>query len=267
MIDSESKKELRSITLSGKGIKTIRFEQKPYIESLGLVEYKMTEPVEYEIKRTKFESTIYGPVSSLAPDQFVADSTDDAAYGFDDPTYTIQMDYKGENLVFLVGDAAETGRYFTREGSGEVFSIGDDKIAFLDKSYMDSIGEEVYYKYIERIDEIKITDHGQTHVLKITGEADQLQAEYNGKTYNADQVNQLYSLFQAISIKGECEPTEQAPDVTFEFTFRDEGGSVTVNFADLDDQRMAAGQNGKYCFYTLTRSVNNCLERFYSIFK
>ncbi len=224
---------------------------------------------------------------------YSADSNELAAFGFDNPTLSITVDYTvteeidtGETdendlpvtetkvsekvLSLTVGGQREDGRYYAKEAKKDV-------VYLIEADYIDNLREFDYkslrYRDVclisaEEIDSMTVTANGKTSVINIThsvGDDGIARADYtlDGKLMTATDFYSVYSSIQSIVSEGITDEkvTETKADITVVYKLNRDGFSeMTLKFIPFDRSFYAVDFNGRCDILVNKRDVEKIAE-------
>lgn len=193
---------------------------------------------------------------------------DAAAYGFDNPTATVDLSYNDATAKFIIGNLDEEGNnyYVMLEGRDLVYKASEGMLGYANSVTADDlISSQPILPNITKVATVDVTVDSQTYTFSVTNEeeepeetdTDETSSEeesepvinttgvsYNGKELDIDNFKTYYQLLLSV-------PAEQVhldaptgtPAATIVYHYTD-GKSDTVELYSLGNRRMGIAVNG-----------------------
>lgn len=266
----EEQPEVNKVTVTRKDMEEPIVLEKTELASDGtnslyMSTMKMTSPVEcdmdYELD-SNYISTLFGLSAQKVLGFY--NEADAAQYGFDDPEYTLEMEYEGGNTTIIVGDALPSEEEDT-EGSEYHYAICDDnglvyrfdvtKIGLTKVDLNDVISKMPLVPLITDVEQIDLTIDGTEYqfTLKHTAaesedEEDQLEASCNGQVLDEENFRLFYQLLVGMSIEElNTEPvtTEPLSEVTLVYHYNNGESDDTLVAKEVENRRLRVNVNGE----------------------
>lgn len=266
----EEAPEISKVTVTRKDMEAPIILEKTELESDGnntlyMSSMKMISPVEcnmdYELD-SNYISTLFG----LSAQKVLAfyDESDAAKYGFDDPEYTMEMEYEGGKTKIIVGDALPSQDTDT-EGSEYHYAICNDnglvyrfdvtKIGLTKVDLNDIISKMPLVPMITDVEQIDLNVNGEDYqfVLKHTeAESDDdeegLEVTCNGQTVDEANFRLFYQLLIGMSIETlNTDPvtTEPLSEVKLVYHYNNGEEDDTLIAKEVENRRLRVNINGE----------------------
>ncbi len=266
----EGAPEINKVTVTRKDMEEPIVLEKTELASDGtntvyLSTMKMLSPVEcdmdYELD-ANYISTLFG----LSAQKVLAfyDEKDAAKYGFDDPEYTMEMEYDGGRAKIIVGDVLPSQETDT-EGSEYHYAICNDnglvyrfdvtKIGLTKVDLNEVISKMPLVPMITDVEKIDLNIDGKAYefTLKHTeaaseDEKDKVEATCNGQTVDEANFRLFYQLLIGMSIeKLNTEPvaTEPLSEIKVVYHYNNGQSDDTLTAKEVENRRLRVNINGE----------------------
>lgn len=230
--------------------------------------YDLASPVEATLDWQLVEEHILLPLEGLVPDSFVSAGRPLSEFGLDAPEYTVTLVIGGQSYTagFVQNDNQS---YYCADLSGkQVFLISAEKSAFLSNSYTSLLGGSIYTRNVTEIADLAVSGKGLQYHLALSGEAEFLKGDANGKLLDYIAVTTFYQEISQIPIAKELSGEETIagdPVLTMTVKLRS-GGLDVLDFIPISDRQCAVSVNGQAHFTTYLSVTDDILKSFQHVF-
>ena len=219
--------------------------------------YELTSPIHVKTSLKVMNEEI-GSLLGFSADSVKGwyQDTEAAAYGLDHPVMVMTVCHDGVTDIFTIGAAVEnrTERYMICSSSKLLYTIAEDKLAFLYADADDLFFELALLPDINKVERVKLKLGEEEFLFLLTrGEngrdEEQLRVTVNGQEVNETLFRSFYSFLLEVDIeKINTNTHEGTPVMRIEYVYQD-GTSDTVEAYQLEDaRRMGVVMNGESDF-------------------
>ncbi len=219
--------------------------------------YELTSPIHVKTS-LKVMNEWVGSLLGFSADSVKGwyQDTEAAAYGLDHPVMVMTVCHDGVTDIFTIGAAVEDGteRYMICSSSKLLYTIAEDKLAFLYADADDLFFELALLPDINKVEQVKLKLGEEEFLfLLMRGEngrdEEQLHVTVNGQEVDEALFRSFYSFLLEVDIeKINTNTHEGTPVMRIEYVYQD-GTSDTVEAYQLEDaRRMGIVVNGESDF-------------------
>lgn len=248
--------ELTFIRIYRKGKLVTELSQIQTEEKTMYSHYFMSYPVESPLDRVLLNNRILSPLKKLIAEKIMDGAPSE--YGLDSPTYTLELDYKGETVKLRFTDPGDGDySYSLRESDGRIFKVEKTLMAFVARDYTDILGESVYVRNVTTVSNIEMDDGVDSYSIDIAGQGGSLHGEYRGRTIKRNDLMALFLKITEIpSVRkmGESVKSTAEPVFKIKVTLRDGAGCDFIEFIPVNDRQSAVRINGIIAGITVNSS-------------
>lgn len=232
-------------------------------------EYTMSSPFNYPVN-TDTISSLTSSLSSVSADSAISLDVSQKSlekYGLANPKYTLSLTYdkKTTKLLFGTGYSGSGTTYLPVmvEGTPAIYKVDASTVQFYDYQLSNLTSTLLYIPNIGDIKSLQLTAAGKTDTLNISGSADNISGNVNGKAVKESNIKNFYENAIGITTEGVYEqPANGKVYAKFVYTYRNaKTPPVTVEFREIDGRRCSFTINGRTDFYTLTATVDNAIAK------
>lgn len=257
-INPEEYEILSSISMEKQGNKTI--ELKGITEQNGeekSIFWKMVNPVYADANTMVLTNDVLTPLETFVADGVVEAKTKDLTkYGLDNPYAVFKITAQGKTQKFTFGKEENGYRYFKVDNFDTVYVASNQKVSFVDVSYIDLMSRLVHTENIKNISEVLINSQDKSFLLKISDD----EYSINGKKIDKTIFKDVYRNIISISLDSVEENKKPVlnPEVTITYT-RIDKRKCTVSFVSYDNRNYLALVDGKGSSIVNKKNVNDVL--------
>jgi hypothetical protein len=229
--------------------------------------FVLTSPIDNTMSTDSVFSEIVLPLSGLYPDKVIDSEGDFADYGLDDPDYTFTLGYDGKSYTVIASKADDQSYYIANSSAKAIYSITNDKIAFLDKDYIDLLGDSVYSCNVAKVGTIVFSDKkaNTDYNLDITGQATEIKGIIDDKTVAYKELMAFYRLVTSIGMAKETKD-EVNKEPYFTITVNKRNGSIDlIEFIEKDVNESYVRINANVNFTTYNKAAMDIMDAIYTI--
>ena len=258
-INSKEYETLSSVSIEKQGNKTIKL--KATTEQNGETKntyWNMINPVYADANTLVLTNDILTPLETFAADGIAEARTNNLAkYGLDKPYAVFTIAGQGITQKFTFGNEDSGYRYFKVDNFDTVYVASNQKISFIDVSYIDLMSRLVHTENIKNISEVLINSQNINFKFKISDD------EYfiDDKKIDESTFKNVYRTLISISIDSveDGKKTDSTPEITITYT-RNDKSKCTVSFVSFDDRNYLALVDGKGSGIVNKNSVKDVFE-------
>lgn len=174
-----------------------------------------------------------------------------AAYGLDQPVMIMTVSHDGVTDIFTIGSVVEDGtdRYMICSNSELLYTITEDKLAFLHADADDLFFELALLPDINKVAQVRLKLGEEEFFFLLEWEKDQLRVTANGQETEESLFRKFYSFLLEVDIERiNTDIHEGNPVMTIDYIYQD-GTKDTVEAYQLEDvRRMGIAVNGESDF-------------------
>lgn len=228
-------------------------------DALGWI---MNEPLATEKTNVAKLSGMIDTIIRINIANFVQEDLQDYAdYGFDNPSYVLEINTKDRAERVLFGDMIdETGEiYALFEDSKDVVTFYRDNLSFLDLTAEGMLIETIHTENMYDVSKVEVMINGELTTLTINATINDManaKYKYNGTDINAlgNEAVKLFTNFYSsivgvyfdhIDINTQPEASAE-PEISFTYTRKTEPETVTVSFIPKSENTYYAMVDGEY---------------------
>lgn len=232
-------------------------------------QYVLTSPLESDMNGeadTNYVDIFVGGTATEIVGHYKAE--DAAAYGFDNPTATVDLSYNDATAKFIIGNLAdESSNYYVMlEGRDLVYKASEGMLGYANSVTADDlISSQPIQPSLTKVATVDVTADSKSYTFSVTNEEEKPEktdtsdtsseeeaepvinttgASYNGKELDIDNFKTYYQLLLSV-------PAEQVhldaptgtPAATIVYHYTD-GKSDTIELYSLGNRRMGIAVNG-----------------------
>jgi len=245
---------LKSLRVAGKEIIGVAVESTDG-------DFIMTQPVTYPCVFRDLKVALLDGVMHLKGNKYVGSSADEQM-GFGDPDYTIELTYKNEDIIMLIGSEIGESRYVKREDKDDIYLVPVDELSFLGIDYRQAIGSVLYTRDISDVERITASTQGKEFVFDVHQEKSGTTVSFGGKTYEWSSFLPLYNRINGLTLfKRVDEGTaDNLGELNIKLALKD-GKSDELKLTKINKREYSVSLNGYCVFTTPATVVEEILER------
>lgn len=258
-INPKEYETLSSISMQKQGNKTI--ELRGITEENGEQKntfWKMVNPVYTDANTMVLTNDVLTPLETFVADGVAEAKTKNLTkYGLDNPYAVFTITAQGKTQKFTFGKEDNGYRYFKVDNFDTVYVASNQKVSFIDVSYIDLMSRLVHTENIKNISEVLINSQDKSFSLKISGDEYSINDKKINKTVFKDVYRNVISI-SLDSVEENKNPT-LTPEVTITYT-RTDKSKCTVSFVSYDNRNYLALVDGKGNGIVNKKNVKDVLD-------
>jgi hypothetical protein len=245
---------LGTVGIFGKNRLPLTFEN-------GIDGFFMTKPIEYPCIQNELKVNLLMPLTHLKAEKYLG-RIPLSGTGLDDPSYRVEMNYRGGDIAILIGDMIGSSRYCVVEGRDEVYLVDAEDLVFLDLDYRRAVGSTPYFRSIEEVDSLTVEDGETTLRFDVKPEANgEFPAMMGGKRIDSIDFVTLYNRIITLPLLGKLDgKPEGIPEMKITVALSD-GRLDVVELTKINERAYAVNVNGRCEFSTLEAAVGSIREK------
>ena len=237
---------------------SIKKSGNPDVQLSFDTQWKMIKPAYADANTTVLANSVLTPLGSFAASGVAeAKANDLSKYGLDDPYAVFSITAQGKTQKFTFGKENNGYRFFKVDNYDTVYIVSNQKIAFLDVSYIDLMSRLVYIENIKNVSSVEVKSPNKNYTLKISGD----ERFINNTKIDKNVFSKVYQ--NIIGLRFDTiDPnrnTSGSAEITFKYT-KNDGSTDTVSFISIDDRNYLALVDGKTNGIITKKSVKEALD-------
>jgi len=234
----------------------------------GDASFQLAQPVNGLVHAENAFKLVLFPLSALQADALVSATGPLLAYGLDQPSQELTLQWDGQPIRILIAAAPQGGFFVNRKGHPAVFSLSSEKSAFLRLAYRDLLGDRVYNGSLAAVAAITLARPLEQIVyrLSIRGEGVGLSGVMEGRLVPYTELGRILAPVFDIGIVAEVEndaktrgaidhTVARGPQTAVSITNRD-GSTDRIEFFAKDASLSYLRLNGRVDFLVYTRAAD-----------
>lgn len=250
--------DLKSLRVSGKEMIELAVERTDD-------GFLMTAPVTYPCVFRDLKVALLDSVMHLKGGQYVGNSADEQM-GFDDPDYTIELNYKDEVIAILIGSEIGDSWYVKRADKNDIYLVPEDSLSFLSIDYRRAVGSVLYSRNISEVERITVNAQSKEYVFDVHEEKSTIMVSYENKIYDWNSFLPLYNRINGLTLFKRLDEgvTENLGEVDIHLSLKN-GKSDEIRLVQINKREYSVSLNG-YCVFTTPMTViEKILDRLNSL--
>jgi hypothetical protein len=215
----------------------------------------MTQPITYPCVFRDLKVALLDAVMHLKGGKYVGSSAD-GQMGFDNPDYTIELNYKDEAITILIGSEIGENRYVKRVDKDDIYLVPTDKLSFLSIDYRQAIGSVLYSRDISEVESITVDTQDKEYVFGVHEDKSGTTVSCGDKTYEWSSFLPLYNRINGLTLfkrVDEATKEENLGELNIKLLLKDKK-SDELRLTKINKREYSVNLNG-YCVFTTPAAV------------
>ena len=227
------------------------------------IQYHLIQPFETDLDWEKVNDQIYKPLTSVIRSKFVKAGNDILEYSNSkEDQYSLAYVIKGVKYDLEIVKTSDGNFIVGRNGTGQIVEVSSEAFPFLNMDLAGLLSGSIYNVSAADLSDIHIQTESDDLHIKISGVAEDLKAEFNGKIFDRNDVLSLIDSVTMLSSVGEVQDEiniSADPFIRIVFSLRD-GSNNEVKIIPVSEKECVVIIDGEKKALTYTSQVQEMLN-------